>query len=200
QGLLMAGVILTLPYWLMISESILSKWRTSIKRLFYLFLFILFICAPYLYLFQIQLATLRPGFAYTFYQSDALFSAWNFLKANPNNHHAIGGSRNNDLYWMREMVITDDLWVNLWTPAKTGLHVWIGHAHETPDYWERYDRYVTWRTTDKADVFNNFLDNNQITDVIITNQENQVRFENLADPKKWQKTFKQSQVSVWSKR
>jgi len=184
QGLLMASVILTLPYWLMVSESILSKWRTSIKRLFYLLFFILFLCAPYLYLFQIQLATLRPDFAYTFYQSDALFSAWNYLKANPNN----------------QMIITDDLWVNLWTPAETGLHVWIGHAHETPDYWKRYDQYIAWRTTDKADVFNIFLDQNQITDVVITKLENRVRFENLANPKRWQKTFEQSQISVWSKR
>ncbi|MFA6100189.1 MAG: hypothetical protein WC750_04965 [Patescibacteria group bacterium] len=200
QGLLMAGVILTLPYWLMVSESILSKWRTGIKRLFYLspphliikaagsafgvIFFIFFICAPYLYLFQIQLTTLRPDFIYSFYESNSLFSAWNFLESNQNNH----------------MVITDNLWINLWTPAKTGLHVWIGHAHETPDYWARFEQYSEWLKTDQVDGFNRFLNENQINVIIATTLANQSRFERLIDHQSWQKTFEQSQITVWSKK
>lgn len=183
QGLLIAGVILTLPYWLMVSESILSKWRTSLKHLLYIFLFIFFISANYIYLFQTQWTALRTDFSYHFYQNDSLFAAWNSLKSNA-----------------KDLIISDDPWINLWTPAQTGQHVWIGHAHETPDYFKRLEQFNDWLKTDKADGFNRFLNENQINVIIATTLANQSRFERLIDHQKWQKTFEQSQISVWAKR
>lgn len=182
QGLLIAGVILTLPYWLMVSGSILSKWRSSFKHLLYFFFFIFFISASYLYLFQIQWTALRTDFSYHFYQNDSLFVAWNSLKSNPSS-----------------LIISDDPWINLWTPAETGQHVWIGHAHETPNYFERSEQFTEWLKTDKADDFNRFLNENQINAVMATTQANQIKFGKLIDPKEWQKTFEQSQITVWSK-
>jgi hypothetical protein len=182
QGLLMALVILTLPYWLSLAESILAKWRTNLKYFFGLLIFIAFLAAPYLYLFQIQLTASRTDFNYHFYQSNELFSAWALL------------SKGNFL------IITDDPWVNLWTPAKTGQHVWMGHAHETPDYFGRLDQYTDWMNTDKPTEFNRFLDENHVTALIATKPENQARFERLINQNFWQKTFQQSQVTVWIKR
>lgn len=182
EGLLMALIILTLPYWLSLAETILAKWRTNLRRLLALLLFIFFIVASYYYLFQIQLTAIHTDFAYHFYQPKAIFAAWKFLSDKTS------------------LIITDDPWVNVWTPAKTGRYVWIGHAHETPNYFERLDEYTAWMNTDDKDDFNRFLNDNRITAVVITKQENQARIDRLIDQNIWLKTFQQSQVIVWQKK
>lgn len=182
QGLLMAGVILTLPYWLMIYESVLAKWRSGIKHFLYFIFFLFFISASYLYLIQIQWTAVQTEFLNHFYQPKPLFAAWDYLKKDS-----------------EKLIVTDDPWVNLWTPAKTGQHVWIGHAHETPEYYKRYEEFSTWLNVDEPEAFNDFLAKNQINAIIATNKDNQLKFGQLLDRAKWQKSFEQSQITVWSK-
>ncbi|MDD5437546.1 MAG: hypothetical protein PHC70_00140 [Patescibacteria group bacterium] len=182
QGLLMATVILALPYWLSLGEFVFSKWRSGVRNLLVLLAFIFFIAASYYYLLQIQLTAIRSDFAPHFYQPNAVFAAWKSLSGKQN------------------LIITDDPWINIWTPAETGQHVWIGHAHETPDYFARLDQYTAWMNTDKPDDFNQFLNDTKITAIIITRKDNPARVEKLIDKSEWQKRFEENQTIVWTRR
>jgi len=184
QGLLMAGVILTLPYWLMVCGWLRARWKTGVKHLLLLFCFLLFAVSPYLYLFVLEFETTAPIYSLRFYQGADLMEAWRQIRNSPG----------------PDMLLTDNFIINLWVPAQTGKHVWVGHSHETPNYSIRFKEYADWLGTQDPIKFNRYLDQNPITRFIVTERKNIIRFETMIDRQNWERMFSQGSVAVWTKR
>jgi hypothetical protein len=87
-----------------------------------------------------------------FYQPNAVFQAWDLLRtASPST----------------TVVITDDPWLNLWTPAYAERHVWLGNRHETPNFNEKETQ---WREILFADATSatTLLAQSPVTDLLLT--------------------------------
>lgn len=97
-----------------------------------------------------------------------------------------------------QLVISTNNYINLWTPAYTGKHVWIGHSHETPDYHDRKQLFEAWRKTENAQEFNRFLSDNGITCLLSINENEIISHGNLLDDA-WRQIFIQADAAVWQK-
>jgi hypothetical protein len=175
QALLPALIILTLPFWLKIYDSLKPKTDIVLKLAL-----IVLLSFPFLHLLQSQLGLATdPAWNRYFYTSNQMVNAWDKLKSEPNN----------------SLIVSTDLYTCLWTPTNTKQRIWIGHAHETPNFYKRFDEYDIWRKTTSTIIFNDFLERNQITHVLAHNQ----KYLELFDTN-WQKTFQDGNVSVWKKK
>ena len=174
QALLPALVLITLPFWLNIYDNLKPKTDKIIKISLAFLLFF-----PFLHILQSQfgLAT-DPAWNRYFYVDKQTQKAWDILKMEPNN----------------SLVISTDLYTNLWTPAYTGKYVWIGHNHETPDFINRFNDYKNWRNNESAIIFNDFLKNKEITHVLTHNNKYSDLFNG-----DWRLIFHEENISVWKK-
>jgi hypothetical protein len=117
EGLSVACIFLTLPAWTALWDTIrkASPWQARLNAAF----FIVFASLVHFHLLTSQLAWIgNPERQFWFYQPNDVFSAWQAI---------------HDDTPTSSVVVTDDLWLNLWTPAETDRTVYVGHDQETPN-------------------------------------------------------------------
>ncbi|MFZ6015412.1 MAG: hypothetical protein ACOYUZ_03600 [Patescibacteria group bacterium] len=177
QGLSQIFVLATLPFWLMFYEKFIKQ---NSKLFIGALIFIIF--TPYLFILNSQIQTaINSNGQYLFYFPDKLIRAWQSIPKDPDN-----------------LIITTNIRINLWTPRYANNKVYIGHAHETPDFSARQAEFDSWRQTDSSVQFNQFLDNNQITHLITLNPaDTETRGSLLSD--NWLQTFYQDGISIWQR-
>ena len=118
EGLDVALVFATLPAWVALWQR-LTKNRTTLSWL-NACLLVAGASLIHFHLLTSQLAWLQdPEHQAWFYQPNTVFAAWEII------HHKTPTDA---------VVVTDDQWLNLWTPAETDRHVFTGHDHETPNF------------------------------------------------------------------
>ncbi|OGL73746.1 hypothetical protein A3E39_03830 [Candidatus Uhrbacteria bacterium RIFCSPHIGHO2_12_FULL_60_25] len=172
EGLMIPLVYLTVPAWSAIAASLPKLARS---------LFIGGVAgASALHLFASQAAWLvAPENARWFNQPDAVFQAWSFLESRSN-----------------AVVVSDDMWTNMWTPAWTGKIVWIGHSHETPDY---AHKLAVWRelfATHDRETVRFTLQTVPTTHLLLTSKESGERMLSLLPPGEWTVAFQAEEVMV----
>jgi len=184
QGLLPALVIVTLPFWLWLSERWLNGNGTQGLNVWRKVSYVLFLCAPFCYLLIVQTLLTRSELSIMFYQPNELFQAWSILR---------------DRSPKDSLILVDDEERALWTPTYALRTVWVGHGHESPDYLKRIAAFEKWLKSNNPDDFNGFLSENRITYVIATKPENQAKFEKLMDKATWHQIFEKGSITIWSK-
>ena len=178
QALLPALVMLTLPFWLFVTDKVQKSLSRSIR-----WLIVLSLLFPFMMLFRTQtLTTYIPRYFSYFFAPQSQFRAWQVIKNLPD----------------KGSVLATTAAVNIWTPAYALRTVWIGHNHETPDYKERLEKFNAWESTSDPIQFNNFLSNQNITTVLaVTATDTQRCLSFLKTP--WQNIFTENNMSVWTK-
>ena len=178
QGLLPVLIITTLPFWFHVTEKILKDIKIFIKPLLLLACFL-----PYLYLFYNTLNIINDTrWRYIIYQPNSLLRACKFINT---------ASLNNSI------ILTDNLWADIWVPAYTNRFVWIGHPHETPAYQQKLQQYQEWLLTNDANQFNNFLYTASI-DYLITEGEFTNHTKDLIN-QTWHPVWHEKQTTVWKR-
>ncbi|MDF1496454.1 MAG: hypothetical protein P1P90_00150 [Patescibacteria group bacterium] len=174
EALLPALTILTLPFWLHIYDNLKPKTDLILK-----ISLIVLLSFPFLHLMQSQFALATdPAWNKYFYTSNQTIHAWNILKNES----------------QESIIISTDMYTNLWTPAHAQKNVWIGHNHETPNFMQRFSEFNTWRKTSSAKIFNDFLKENKITHVLAHDKKYTELFND-----NWQIIFQEDNISVWKK-
>jgi len=120
-----------------------------------------------------------PVRAAWFYRPQELFSAWSSIKA----------ERSPDC-----VVVSDDLWVNVWTPANTLCRVWVGHDHETPDFARKKAEWKTAFESQDPTLLEKWLTDSGITHLILTTQDAQTRYAPALLQRGWKIVFAQGSV------
>jgi hypothetical protein len=175
QALLPALVILTLPFWLYIYHNLKPKTDIILK-----ISLIAILSFPFLHLLQSQLSLATdPSWFQYFYTSNQTLNTWNKLKDAPDN----------------SLTISTNLYTCLWSPAYTNKQVWIAHAHETPNFKSRLNDYNNWRHTTSSIIFNEFLDNNQITHVMTHHDKHNQLFDDS-----WQLQYQEKDTTLWTRK
>ncbi|HWQ99483.1 MAG TPA: hypothetical protein VN397_01395 [Candidatus Methylomirabilis sp.] len=171
EGLMIPLVLLTLPFW--------SALFDSLPRFARGMLLAGMVGAVPLHLFASQAAWLAaPEHARWFNRPEAVFRAWSNLASRPN-----------------AVVVSHDLWTNIWTPAWTGKTAWVGHSHETPDY-ER--KLAVWRelfNTRDHEIVRFTLQTIPVTHLLLTTKESSERMLTLVDDD-WEKVFEDNGVTI----
>jgi hypothetical protein len=169
EALMVPLVLLTLPAWTMLFK----KMSPLSARLLLIFI----VGATPLFLICSNAAWLRnPVRVHWLGQPESVFHAWSFLKTHP-----------------RAIVMADDMWVNVWTPAWSGNTVYVGHPHETLDY---VLKEHTWQIimTGNSDDAVRALNNLPVTDIILTSQVSAERMLQIAP--NWHPVFHEGQTTV----
>lgn len=179
QGLLPAFVMITLPFWLLSADWIGKNLYRPIRWLVGLTLLF-----PFVMLLRTQaIAPFSPRYLSNFYAPSAQFRAWEAISRLPENSR----------------IIATSLPDNVWTPAYTAHSVWLGHAHETPDFSNRRRQFDSWLHSTSTDAFNRFLDVNGIDTVLsVTATDTRRCVASLELP--WHNIFSENDVSVWTKK
>jgi len=181
QGLLPVLAILTLPFWLWLMTDLIPKGNIipAISR----FLIGLWLAGPliyFLYFFALMPNAMTRNL---FYQKTQIFAAWDFTSHDMSQN---------------DLIVTTAMETNLWTPLYTLHKVWIGHAHATPDYYNRQTEWLTWFWSNDATEYNAFLDRNNIRYILTTDAEKTNKAARLLN-NDWQKAFVSDDVAVWKK-
>ena len=181
QGLLPVLTLLTLPFWLWITDLWLAS--RSKENLVRVMAGIMILSAPFLYVIFAQTCGPTPALRGLFYQPKTVMNAWQYIKEHaPTNAITLA---------------TDDM-VGLWSPAYTLRRAWIGHGYETPNYNQRKTELEDWEKTSDKDGFNRFLDDRHITYLMAVTEQEAKRFKNLLN-QNWRSVFSQGQATVYAK-
>lgn len=165
-------VFLTLPLW--------SHLFVSLPRLSRGMLLAGLVGAAQLHLFASQAAWLSKSEpAGWFNRPETVFRAWSFLEQRPD-----------------VIVLSDDLWTNLWTPAKTGKVAWIGHPHETPEYQKKYAIWSELFSTRERDTVRFTLQTIPVTHLLLTSKTPSDRMARVTEGEGWEKVFQDDGVMV----
>lgn len=180
EGVAVALVFLSLPAWAAIRDRVaLIPFRPL--RLLQSGTLLLAAALSPLHLAASQLAWIAGGErAAWFYRSDDLFAAWDWLRARAE---------------PKSVVVTDDKWTNVWTPAYAGRTVWVAHDHETPDYARK--RAVWNRLIETHDPFEAraLLASTGATHLLLTSVASRARFLKLLGAE-WAPAFSSGDVTV----
>lgn len=162
EGLGVALVFLTLPAWFAVRDNLHGK---NFKTMF-----VGWIC--------LVLAGLTP--------IAMLHADIRVLLASDSAHKLYATPGHTDAWdWLREhrpadcVVISDDPWVNIWTPAMTGCTAYIGHTIETPDYEKKYAVWSKLFSADDAQTIETILSQSHATDLLLTASDAQTRVPKL---------------------
>lgn len=171
EGLMVPLVLLTLPAW-----SAFFKWlprQASIAVLVFV------VAAAPLFFIASHASWLRhPDQAARLGRPGAIFHAWDFLKTRPG-----------------AVVITDDAWLNVWTPAWSNTTAWIGHAHETPGYTIKRRDWEQLLTTDKPEDVHRILQDAGATHLLFSSPAVRDRVLPLLSAD-WKVVFQEENVTV----
>lgn len=172
EGLMVPLALLTLPAW--------SALFSRLPRLARSILLAGLAGAAPLHMFASQAAWLKsPEHARWFNRPEAVFRAWSFLETRPN-----------------AVIVSDDAWTNIWTPAWTGKTVWTGHNHETPDFKRKQAVWKDLFAARDRDTTRFILQTIPVTHLLLTSKESARRMTDFAGTNAWTKVFEESGITV----
>ncbi|MFZ2804483.1 MAG: hypothetical protein WA001_04625 [Patescibacteria group bacterium] len=182
EGLDVALIFATLPAWVALWNAIKSPSRIQTWANHAMFLMVAAF-VPF-QLLTTELAWLsnptQQGF---FYQSTGVFATWKFI---------------HDKTPQDSVVVTDDMWANIWTPAETDRTVFIGHAQETPGYNSKYAAWLEFDTTDDSKTANEMLDGMHASTLLTTSTSSSAHYKSLLNAS-WQPVFTSGQATVFER-
>lgn len=184
EGFGVALVLLTLPAWIALRDWILRQRPWLLSRTIAVLLLVAACLTP-LHLFASQIAWIDPSNPQRtkwFYVSDDIFSAWTWL----HNHTD-----------SRAVILSDDMWINLWTPAYANRTVWVGHDHETPDFLAKRAIWEELFATTDATHAKQLLDATPVTYLLLTTTSTQA-FPQLLSPE-WRVMYQNATVTLLKK-
>jgi len=155
QGTAVALVFLGLPFWSYLAEKI-RKIDIRLVRLQMSAVFWIALALTPLNFITSQMAWVAQASDkhIWFYRSDSIFEAWDHLRAQT----AKDGT----------LVLTDDVWLNLWTPAHAIRRVYVGHDHESPDYAAKMDKWRSFFSSQDEQSIRELLEENPITHLMLS--------------------------------
>ncbi|MFA5186226.1 MAG: hypothetical protein WC551_07095 [Patescibacteria group bacterium] len=182
EGLGPALILLTAPFWLYVRDKF-ARGTKGFWRFSSIGLLCLGLGLGSLSVVATQLAWLKNvDGAKWFYRPAELFSAWHHLNGLPD----------------QTVCLSDDIWVNVWTPAYAGKTVWVAHDHETPDFKTKVEIWKRLLKTDEPDEARAILGDAGITDFITTSASSTERFKRLLGDG-WKVSFQHGQYNVFHK-
>lgn len=185
EGLGVALALLTLPAWLAVRDWIVNQRPAWLARIISILL-LLASCLTPLHLFTSQLAWISPDPERTkwFYASEETFAAWEWLRMHTEEN---------------SVVLSDDKWLNIWTPAYANRTVWIGHDHETPDFWTKRALWDELFSTTNKMRARRILGATNINYVLLTSTSTHARFPSWLDPQ-WKTVYQTPGVVILERR
>ncbi|MDQ7814288.1 MAG: hypothetical protein RDU25_00565 [Patescibacteria group bacterium] len=182
QGLAIAFVLLGLPFWSFLTEKIRSINPRLIRTQMSVVFWIALALTP-LHFITSQLAWIAQtsDTRIWFYRPDGVFSAWEYLHAETQPDKTI--------------VMTDEAWLNLWTPAYAVRTVFVGHDHESPDYSRKMERWKNLLTSEDTEKVLGFLSENAVSDIMLT-RKTSVGLEARLSDIGWSRVFEQDEVRI----
>ncbi len=184
EGLNTALVLLTLPAWFAVRDWL---WKKPMRTINFLMsgMFILAASLSPVHLITSQLAWIsEPKNQAWFYQPIELFSAWNYLSL-----HAASSS----------VITSDNLWLNVWSPAYSGKKTYVAHDHETPDYPRKREEWHRLTTSQNEQEVRKLLIELPLTHLILTKQNANTALFNVLISEKWRLIFESGTVRVFTK-
>ena len=183
EGLIIPCILLTLPAWTALRDRLIKK------PLSHLMSAALLLCAALgpLHLFSSQLVWIsKPDTKNWFYASQNLFDAWSALRTSSSPTSTI--------------ITSDDMWVNVWTPAYAERTTWVAHDHETPTFWDKRRQWQNLMTTADPVVANRILDDAYITHLLTTSSSSAERFRKFLSPASWFVGFRSGSVTLFQRK
>ncbi len=181
QGTAVALVLLGLPLWSYMTEKIRNISFKPMRHLISL-VFWIFVALTPLQLVVSQLSWIaQQDRLIWFYRPENVFAAWNFLHDKTDSTSTI--------------MMTDDAWLNLWSPAYAVRTVFVGHDHESPDYEIKMEEWKNALADDNSINEKHFLEKNHISDIMLT-QASSDKLEAILLDLNWRKVFVQDGVRI----
>lgn len=179
QALLPALVFLTIPFWSMLAQRI-SGWIWPLKLCF-----AILIAFPYIHLFQTQAMMMdNPFWSKSFYAPEEFMRACGYIK---------------DSSPKDAVVLVTDQWANHWIPSCASRRVWLGHAHETPDFPNRIARFNAWKQTGDAGEFMDYLRDIPADLIVSTSEKDTERMIKHAKDNGWRLAYEEGGYSLWER-
>jgi len=181
EGLGPALILLTLPAWLAVRDWILRQQPRILSRTVAALLLLLACLTP-LHLIASQIAWIGPDPERQkwFYMSNETFDAWTWLSTHTPTD---------------AIVLSDDMWTNDWTPAYTDRRVWVGHDHETPDFWNKRALWNELMTTQDPSRAHAILDATPVTDLLLVTTSTQATYPGWLTPT-WHTAYQTEHVLI----
>lgn len=180
EGLGVALVLLTLPAWSALWDWLRtnSTWSTKLNRGLFLFLASL---VPF-HLLTSQIAWMsHPSQQQWFYRSNDIFAAWQYLATSTP---------------LESIIVTDDFWINVWTPAYTGRTVWVAHDHETPFFSTKLAEWKELLVTSNATTTRKIIADSHATAILLTRDDTRGRLMPVLMEQDWNIVFQTSSTIV----
>ncbi len=182
EGLGPALVWLTLPFWCRVRDLLLGNAKGFSRALMASALLL----AAGFDVFHLLISELTwiggRDTAKWFYQPNEIFAAWD---------HLAQADR-------KTVAISDDMNVNVWTPAYAGRVVWVAHDHETPDFKNKFETWRKLLQADDPEEAHKMLGEAGVTDFITTSASSTERFKRLLGDG-WEISFQRGQFSIFHK-
>ncbi len=155
EGLGIACVILTFPAWQAVRDWLMQQAPSARRNLTIIMVCIGAALSP-LHLITSTIAwAAHPTTSHYFYQSKDIFVAWKQLREQTTTD---------------DVIVTDDAWLNLWTPSYTGRTIATGHDHETPDYVHKQEIWKELFATNDARRAQDILNELHVTTLLMTSE------------------------------
>lgn len=185
EGMGIACVFLTLPAWSALRDWTLKQQPRWLSRVTAVMLLLAASLTPlHLFASQISWISLSPDKTQWFYVSEDTFEAWEWLRT-----HTDANS----------IILSDDRWINIWTPAYTNRTVWVGHDHETPDFWTKRSLAQELITTKDGLRVSQILDATPIDYLLLTTSTTQATFP-LWLNSAWNTSYQNEKVTILERR
>ncbi len=175
-----ALILLTLPFWSRVKDRLLSR-MDKLTHLLFAPILLLAVGLNTFHILTTQLAWIeQPSKAVWFFRPNETFAAWSYLSRDTS----------------AQIIVTDDFWINCWTPPYSGKTVWVGHDHETPDYHNKMVRWNELMQTSDAAEAQSILSAASATDLLLTSTTSTARFEALLAGTSWTQVFQSGTVTI----
>ncbi len=175
-------VLLTLPAWAAIRDDLV---RGPLRWLMVLILLLVAGLSPLQLLLSQAAWAAGPETRQYLYATHDVFHAWDWIRFHtPSN----------------AVLLTDDLWTNVWTPPETLRTVWMGHDHETPSYAEKRVQWNELLATISTSTAGRILTSATVTDFLTTSVSSTERFQHLLAPSGWSIVATFGQAAIFEQR
>ncbi len=180
EGLAIGILLLAFPVW----KDVLM-WAKLTGKIAYVGMWAMILLSP-LSLIQSQVAWVtRPmGRGDEFFLSQDIAKAWEWIRISTPTS---------------TIVLTDDVWVGVWTPPNTGRHVWIGHDHETPD-WKQKKQFIQDLFAEEDPIRVQMMLNDTNAEIVVTTRAENSRIMQEKAGSNWSKEKVFGNVALWSKK
>lgn len=183
EGLTVPLVLMTLPAWLTFRDWVVAQRPVWMRNLLAGLLLVAAWFGP-IHLVISHVAWINnPSEQHYFYQPTQLFKAGAFLHS-----HATE----------RDVLLSDDHWINTWLPALSGRTVWIGHDHETPHFAEKRALYHAFLDETDATKKKDLLAQIPVTYLVLTTDTGRTSIPPLLEGG-WTRVFQGGTVDIWKR-